>query len=58
MKNGLPNGLGFYRLIDGSMYKGKWKNGKLEGYGIGIDKFGNKLIGYYKDDKRFLFGID
>ena len=58
LSNGLPNGHGFYRLIDGSMYKGNWINGKLEGYATGIDKFGNKLIGNYEDDIRHSFGVD
>lgn len=59
MKDGVYEGLGFYfSAANGERYDGEWKDGKANGNGVTIDKFGNKMSGTYRNDKRYGEGVD
>ena len=54
MKDGVYEGSGFYfSAANGERYDGEWKDGKANGNGVTIDKFGNKMSGTYRNDKRY-----
>lgn len=53
-KKGLPHGNGIMRYSNGSIYEGKWKNGKRSGEGVFTGTIeGNKIVqeGIWKADK-------
>lgn len=45
------NGTGTYINIDGSSYKGQWRNSKPHGEGIKTDSDGKKYIGQFTNGK-------
>ena len=47
-----PNGFGEYRRLDGSKYKGEWKNDLQDGKGEEIWNDGSKYVGEFKTGKR------
>ena len=56
--NNMMNGLGTYHFIDkGNVYKGYFKDDKMEGYGEYMYYDGNKYIGEFKDNKLEGIGI-
>ena len=48
----LFNGLGFIEHLDGSKFKGFFKNGKRNGFGISFLNNRTKIEGNYIDDKK------
>ncbi len=52
IENGLPNGQGVGKTIDGHKYEGGWKDGKRHGEGTITYPIGDKYIGEFKDGKR------
>ena len=50
VKDGKPDGLGHFSYIDGSTYKGKWKNGTWEGEGLYVCNR-DSVYGIWKDGK-------
>lgn len=49
-KNGMPDGNGTYKWVNGTYYEGQWKNGKREGMGKMV--YADSIItGFWKDDK-------
>ena len=57
--NGLPEGYGEYSWNDGSHYKGDFKQGSRNGYGIWQDpkNTGEVYKGHYMIDKKHGYGI-
>jgi len=57
LRDGIPHGMGTLTDTDDygndtTIYKGGWKNGKRNGYGIGATTFGDKYKGEWKNGKR------
>lgn len=49
LKNGLREGIGEAEFPGGSKYKGEWKAGKPNGYGIKTDMFGKVTSGIFEN---------
>ncbi len=51
IENGLPNGQGTVKTIDGKKYVGEWKDGIEHGQGTQTFSNGGKYVGEWKDGK-------
>jgi hypothetical protein len=49
-KNGMPDGNGTYKWVNGTYYEGQWKKGKREGMGKMVYR-DSTVDGVWKDDK-------
>ena len=57
-KNELLDGFGKVYMNEWLTYEGEWVNGRAQGQGIGIDAFGNKYLGRFKDDMKHGYGVE
>ena len=46
------NGEGILRMIDGTKFKGTFRNGEKNGFGIMEDKEGVRFEGYFENNER------
>lgn len=54
---GLPQGRGTFRVENGDVYEGEWKNGKHHGQGVYTWFDGDLYTGPWEDDKRHGHGV-
>ena len=53
VKNGKPNGLGFFITPSGEKYVGSWKNGEYHGEGTLTLPDGKKYVGEYNEYREW-----
>ena len=52
------NGYGILKFNNGSLYKGEWKRNRYDGFGEYIHPGIKKYYGFFREDKRYGFGIE